>query len=77
MRTTRIFLIIGTFFYLCSLLDGCSCYIVYRELKEAVKEAGRAAANRKTTPPIPAIHPPRTGEKTLTIPPEKSLTHAA
>jgi putative transposase len=30
--------IAGTFFYLCSLLDGCSRYIVHREIREAMTE---------------------------------------
>ena len=30
----------GTFFYLCSLLDGCSRSIVHGELREAMTEAG-------------------------------------
>ena len=31
--------ICGTFYYLCSLLDGCSRYIVHWEIREAMKEA--------------------------------------
>ena len=31
--------ICGTFYYLCSVLDGCSRYIVHWELREAMKEA--------------------------------------
>ena len=31
--------IAGTFFYLCSLLDGCSRYIVHWEIREAMTEA--------------------------------------
>jgi len=27
----------GTFYYLCSLLDGCSRYIVHWELRESMK----------------------------------------
>lgn len=30
--------ICGTFYYLCSLLDGCSRFIVYWEIREAMKE---------------------------------------
>jgi putative transposase len=29
----------GTFFYLCSLLDGCSRFIVHREIRESMTEA--------------------------------------
>jgi transposase InsO family protein len=29
----------GTFYYLCSLLDGCSRYIVHWEIRESMKEA--------------------------------------
>ena len=29
----------GTFYYLCSVLDGCSRYIVHWEIREAMKEA--------------------------------------
>jgi putative transposase len=29
----------GTFYYLCSILDGCSRYIVHWEIREAMKEA--------------------------------------
>jgi transposase InsO family protein len=29
----------GTFYYLCSLLDGCSRFIVHRELRESMTEA--------------------------------------
>jgi transposase InsO family protein len=31
--------ICGTFYYLCSLLDGCSRYIVHWEIRESMKEA--------------------------------------
>lgn len=31
--------IAGTFYYLCSVLDGCSRYIVHWEIREAMKEA--------------------------------------
>jgi transposase InsO family protein len=29
----------GTFYYLCSVLDGCSRYIVHHEIRESMKEA--------------------------------------
>lgn len=29
----------GTFYYLCSILDGCSRYIVHHEIRESMKEA--------------------------------------
>ncbi len=31
--------ICGTFYYLCSLLDGCSRYVVHWEIRESMKEA--------------------------------------
>ena len=29
----------GTFYYLCSVLDGCSRYIVHHEIRESMKES--------------------------------------
>jgi transposase InsO family protein len=29
----------GTFYYLCSVLDGCSRFLVHRDLRESMKEA--------------------------------------
>ena len=28
----------GTFYYLCSVLDGCTCYIVHHEIRESMRE---------------------------------------
>ena len=43
----------GTFYYLCSLLDGCSRYIVHWEIREQMTEADKAeftALMNKTFP---------------------------
>src|SRR5262245_56189467 len=61
---------LGTFFYLCSLLDGCSRAIVHWELRETMTEAdveiilqrGLEISPRQTSNHLsqrPAVHGPR------------------
>ena len=47
----------GTFYYLCSILDGCSRYIVQCELSEAMKEADAEIVLQKAREKHPEAKP--------------------
>ena len=50
--------IVGTFFYLCSILDGCSRVVLHGELRTAMTERRDrlAASSRKIPGYLPADH---------------------
>ena len=47
----------GTFYYLCSVLDGFSRYIVHWEIREAMKEADVELIVQKALETFPGVHP--------------------
>lgn len=47
----------GTFYYLCSVLDGCSRYIVHWEIREAMKEADAELVLQRAREKYPAARP--------------------
>ncbi len=47
----------GTFYYLCSILDGASRYIVHWEIREAMKEADAEIVLQKAREKHPAARP--------------------
>jgi len=47
----------GTFYYLCSVLDGFSRYIVHWEIREAMKEADVELIVQKALEVFPGVHP--------------------
>ena len=47
----------GTFYYLCSLLDGCSRYIVHWEIRESMKEADIELVIQRAREKFPAVYP--------------------
>lgn len=49
--------IAGTFFYLCSLLDGCSRFIVHWELRETMTEADVETIIQRARERFPNTHP--------------------
>jgi putative transposase len=49
--------IAGTFYYLCSLLDGCSRYIVHWEIREAMTEADVQAIVQRAREKFPGVTP--------------------
>jgi putative transposase len=49
--------IAGTFYYLCSLLDGCSRYIVHWEIREAMTEADVQAIVQRAREKFPGVSP--------------------
>src|SRR5262249_30229469 len=49
--------IAGTFYYLCSLLDGCSRFIVHWELREAMTEADVEQIMQRARERFPGVTP--------------------
>jgi putative transposase len=49
--------ICGTFYYLCSLLDGCSRYIVHWEIRESMKEADIELVIQRAREQFPEARP--------------------
>ena len=49
--------IAGTFYYLCSLLDGCSRYIVHWEIREAMTEADIEQIVQRARERFPGVTP--------------------
>jgi putative transposase len=49
--------IAGTFYYLCSVLDGCSRYIVHHEIREAMKEADVQTIVQRAREKFPGVTP--------------------
>ena len=47
----------GTFYYLCSVLDGCSRYLVHWELRESMKEADVEVVLQRAREAFPGEHP--------------------
>jgi transposase InsO family protein len=47
----------GTFYYLCSLLDGCSRYVVHWEIREAMTEADVQAIVQRAREKFPGVTP--------------------
>ncbi|MBP8132615.1 MAG: transposase family protein [Candidatus Hydrogenedentes bacterium] len=47
----------GTFYYLCSVLDGFSRYIVHWEIREAMKETDVELIVQKALEAFPGVHP--------------------
>lgn len=47
----------GTFYYLCSLLDGCSRYIVHWEIRETMTEADVELIVERARERFPGVHP--------------------
>lgn len=47
----------GTFFYLCTVLDGCSRFIVHHELREAMKEADIERLLQRALEAFPGVQP--------------------
>ena len=47
----------GTFYYLCSVLDGCSRYIVHHEIRESMKEAEVELVLQRAKEQHPAARP--------------------
>jgi len=51
----------GTFFYLCSVLDGCSRFLLHWELRTAMKEFDVEIVLQRAGEKYPATSPRRTG----------------
>jgi transposase InsO family protein len=49
--------ICGTFYYLCSVLDGCSRYIVHHEIREQMKEADVELVLQRAVERFPEARP--------------------
>ena len=49
--------IAGTFYFLCSLLDGCSRFIVHWEIRETMKEADVETILQRPARRIPGVTP--------------------
>ncbi len=47
----------GTFYYLCSILDGCSRFIVHWEIREAMKEADAEIVLQRAREKHPGVKP--------------------
>lgn len=47
----------GTFYYLCSILDGCSRYLVHWEIRESMKEADAEIVLQKAREKYPQAKP--------------------
>ena len=47
----------GTFYYLCSILDGFSCSIIHHELKEQMKETDVKMIIQRALEKHPSAHP--------------------
>jgi putative transposase len=47
----------GTFYYLCSILDGCSRFIVHWEIREAMKEADAEIVLQRAREKFPQARP--------------------
>ena len=47
----------GTFYYLCSVLDGCSRYIVHHEIRESMKESDVEMVLQRAKEKYPAARP--------------------
>ena len=49
--------ICGTFYYLCSLLDGCSRYVVHWEIRESMREADVEIIIQRAREMFPGVYP--------------------
>lgn len=49
--------ICGTFYYMCSVLDGCSRFIVHSEIRESMKEADVEIVLQKAREKFPSVKP--------------------
>ena len=49
--------ICGTFYYLCSLLDGCSRYVVHWEIRESMTEADVEIIIQRAREKFPEVYP--------------------
>ena len=49
--------ICGTFYYLCSILDGCSRYIVHKEIRESMTEADVEIIVQRAKEMFPGVTP--------------------
>jgi putative transposase len=47
----------GTFFYLCSLLDGCSRFIIHWEIRESMTEADVETIIQRARERVPGVYP--------------------
>ncbi len=47
----------GTFYYLCTLLDGCSRYVVHWEIREAMKEIDVEQVLQRAREKVPGVTP--------------------
>ena len=47
----------GTFYYLCSILDGCSRFIVHHEIREQMKEQDVEIILQRALEAYPDVHP--------------------
>ena len=47
----------GTFYYLCSLLDGCSRYVVHWEIRESMREADVEIIVQRAREKFPGVYP--------------------
>ncbi len=47
----------GTFYYLCSLLDGCSRYVVHWEIRESMTEADVEIILQRARETFPGVYP--------------------
>lgn len=49
--------LVGTFYYLCSILDGYSRFIVHWEIRESMKEADVETILQRACEKFPGVHP--------------------
>ncbi len=57
-RSTQRYLnLAGTFYYMCSILDGCSRAIVHWEIREAMKEVDVEIILQRAREKYPGAHP--------------------
>jgi putative transposase len=47
----------GTFFYLCSLLDGCSRFIIHWEIRQTMTEVDVETIIQRAREQFPGVHP--------------------
>ena len=47
----------GTFFYLCSLLDGCSCFIIHWEIRQTMTEVDVETIIQRARERFPGVYP--------------------
>jgi hypothetical protein len=47
----------GTFYYLCTILDGCSRYVVHWEIRESMTETDVEITTQRAIEKFPGVHP--------------------